>query len=209
MTEEYRNVFKTLPSASALYEFSEGVESRFLELAKTILIRLNSKYLVGYSYDLELDSIIAWFNNQPFHTTSLSMNMVHNAMIKAKFGSNYSISVTNWPLPFRVESRLSFLLGAGNNMGFQLATNISFAMAFVSGFYVMFYIKVSIKSSKNGTINLNNFSYFPIGACFESKIASIRQRHQRFHLLVNIIPFRFLHIYFYSNSDNDNYHLFP
>lgn len=81
------------------------------------------------------------------------MNMVHNAMIKAKFGSDHSISVTNWPLPFRVESRLSFLLGAGNNMGFQLATNISFAMAFVSGFYVMFYIKVGIKLSKK---NLNS-----------------------------------------------------
>lgn len=142
VTEEYRNVFKTLSPASTLYEFSESIDSRFLELAKTILIRLNSRYLIGYSYDLKLNSIIAWFNNQPFHTTSLSMNMVHNAMVKAKFGSNHSISVTNWPLPFRVESRLSFLLGAGNNMGFQLATNISFAMAFVSGFYVMFYIKV-------------------------------------------------------------------
>lgn len=91
--------------------------------------------------------IIAWFNNQPFHTSTLSMNMVHNAMIRSKLGSKYGIHLANHPLPFRVESAFS-LLRSTNAMGFQLATNISFAMAFVSSLYVMFYIRERVSKAK-------------------------------------------------------------
>lgn len=119
-----------------------------MELAKTILVRLNSRYLAGMSLNStnEMD-IIAWFNNQPFHTTALSLNLLHNSMLKATLGSEYNIKVTNSPLPFRVESRISMLM-AGNNMGFQLATNISFAMAFVSSFYLLFYIRERVSKAK-------------------------------------------------------------
>lgn len=93
------------------------------------------------SINANTSQIIGWFNNQPLHTMPLSINLIHNAMVKSKFGADHSIAVTNKPLPFKVESRIDMLL-AGNNIGFQLATNISFGMAFVSAFYVMFYIKV-------------------------------------------------------------------
>lgn len=140
---QYRQSIIELPPEARLDEFSGDIQTHFLDLAKTILVRLNSQYLAGFSYDYEYDRIIAWFNNQPFHTSPLSINLVHNAMIKSKFDSDHSIRVVNSPLPFRVESRMNMLM-AGNNIGFQLATNISFAMAFVSAFYVMFYIKVRL-----------------------------------------------------------------
>jgi ATP-binding cassette, subfamily A (ABC1), member 3 len=35
-------------------------------------------------------------------------------------------------------------LQAGNNMGFQLAFNTGFAMAFVGALYILFYVKVSL-----------------------------------------------------------------
>lgn len=76
------------------------------------------------------------------HAAPLSINLVHNAMLRSYVGSNYSISVINKPLPFTFESRM-LLLGDLNNIGFQLATNMSFAMAFVSALYIMFYIKVT------------------------------------------------------------------
>lgn len=111
-----------------------------------MLVRLNERYLAGMSLDNN-SQIIAWFNNQPFHTSALALDLVHNAMIKSKLGSEYSVKVSNKPLPFRVESTMSLLM-ASNNMGFQLATNISFAMAFVSSFYIMFYIKERVSKAK-------------------------------------------------------------
>lgn len=110
-------------------------------------MRLNAQYLAGMSLSSNTTEIIAWFNNQPFHTTALSISLVHNAMLRATLGPDYNIKVINSPLPFRVESRISMLM-AGNNMGFQLATNISFAMAFVSSFYLMFYIKERVSKAK-------------------------------------------------------------
>lgn len=111
-----------------------------------MLVRLNARYLAGMSL-VNDTQIVAWFNNQPFHTAPLSVNLVHNAVVRAKFGEDYSIHVSNSPLPFRVESTMSLLM-AGSNMGFQLATNISFAMAFVSSFYIMFYIKERVSKAK-------------------------------------------------------------
>lgn len=127
-------------------EFNEDIQEHFLELAKSILVRLNSQYLAGISINNNSE-IIGWFNNQPFHTTALSLNLLHNAMVKSTLGTDYSIKVTNSPLPFRVESTMSMLM-AGNNMGFQLATNISFSMAFVSSFYLMFYIRERVSKAK-------------------------------------------------------------
>lgn len=143
---EYKTYVQSQGSKNRLDEFSQNIQEHFLELAKTILVRLNSQYLAGMSIENNTD-IIAWFNNQPFHTSALSINLIHNAMVRSTLGADYSIDVTNSPLPFRVESTMSMLM-AGNNMGFQLATNISFSMAFVSSFYLMFYIRERVSKAK-------------------------------------------------------------
>lgn len=136
----------------------DDIQERFLKLAETMLVRLNSRYLAGMSVDGN-GTIIGWFNNQPLHTLPLSINLIHNAIVRAKLGNNYSIRVINSPLPFKLESRVDMLI-AGNNIGFQLATNISFAMAFVSAFYAMFYIKVKEFSSPTCSIDIvHDYSY--------------------------------------------------
>lgn len=118
------------------------MEHHILQLSKTMLIRINSQYLAAATVGkFDNDTIIGWFNNQPFHTAPLTLNLIHNAVVRAVLDKEHSIRVINAPLPFTIESRLS-LLTAGNNIGFQLATNIGFAMAFVAAFYVMFYVKV-------------------------------------------------------------------
>ena len=72
-----------------------------------------------------------------------------NSRFRSTCGPDCSLDVTNHPLPFTEESRL-YMIQAGNNMGFQLSSNIGFAMGFVSAFYVLFYVKVreTIFSSK-------------------------------------------------------------
>lgn len=84
---------------------------------------MNARYLAGLSLNNNSE-IIAWFNNQPFHTTALSLGLAHNAMLKSTLGPEYSIKVSNWPLHFRVESTMSMLM-AGNNMGKYSSINIT------------------------------------------------------------------------------------
>lgn len=125
-------------------ETSLDIQLYFLILARTIFVRLNSEYMAGASLGrFANDTIIAWFNSLPHHTAPLAMNLAHNAIVRAMIGPDHSIRLINDPLPFTTGSRIE-MLSTGSNMGFQLATNVGFAMAFVSAFYVIFYIKVSI-----------------------------------------------------------------
>lgn len=143
---QYREHLNNQGPDNELDVFDTDIEKHFLELAKTILVRLNGRYLAGLSL-VNDTQIVAWFNNQPFHTTALSLTLIHNAMIQSTLGSDYSVRVTNFPLPFRIESTMSLLMMA-QNMGFQLAANISFSMSFVSSFYLMFYIKERVSKAK-------------------------------------------------------------
>lgn len=143
---QYRQNIESSGADNQLDVFNTDMEARYLDLAKTMLVRLNDRYLAGLSL-VNDTQLVAWFNNQPLHTTALSLSLIHNAMIKSTLGPEYSVHVTNFPLPFRIESTMSLLMMA-QNMGFQLATNISFAMAFVSSFYIMFYIKERVSKAK-------------------------------------------------------------
>lgn len=107
-----------------------------------MLVRLNAQYLVGATI-VDDNMITAWFNNQPYHTAPLTISMVHNAVIRAHLGSDHEIIVKNSPMPFTPDTRLE-MIQIGGSMGFQLAVNVGFAMAFVAAFYVLPYIRVMI-----------------------------------------------------------------
>lgn len=118
-----------------------GAEEFILDLYKTRLVEVNRQYVVGATIRSDGERITAWFNNQPYHSAPLSVNMVHNAVVRAKLGELYSISVTNAPMPYTADTRME-MIQLGGSMGFQLAVNVSFAMAFVGAFYVLAYIRV-------------------------------------------------------------------
>lgn len=126
-------------------EFSADIEDHFLNLGNQIRIRTNTRYLVGLSHNGH--SFIAWFNNQLFHTAPLSLNLLHNAILRSKLGDDHSIDVSNWPIPFRPESRIHLAMN-GHDMGSQLAKYISFAMAFITAIYIMFYIRERASKAK-------------------------------------------------------------
>lgn len=113
-----------------------------LGLGEKYQVRINAQYLAAVSMGTSKDAnaIVVWYNNQPFHTAPLSLNLVQNAIVRAMVDPECSIEVVNKPVPFTITSRINFL-EAGNNIGFQLASNLGFAMAFVAAFYIMFYIK--------------------------------------------------------------------
>lgn len=119
---------------------SENFEQYILRLARSMLVRVNSRYLAGATIRDSL-RIVAYFNNQPYHAAPLSLSLVHNAVIRTHLGTDHSITVFNKPLEYSTDSRMK-LLQLGGSMGFQLAVNVGFAMAFVASFYVLSYVKV-------------------------------------------------------------------
>ncbi|KAM7349571.1 ATP binding cassette subfamily A member 3 isoform 2-T3 [Cochliomyia hominivorax] len=146
IAEKYKSVATSYGSD---YEFVETGTETFsdyiLALGKKLQVRINSKYLAAASIGKNV--ITAWLNNQPLHTAPLTVNLVHNAMLKALTNDSYHISVTNYPWPYSLQTRLT-QLNTGNNLGTQLSTNLCFCFCFVSAFYILFLIKERETRSK-------------------------------------------------------------
>ena len=82
--------------------------------------------------------VTAWYNSQPFHTPPLSLSLIHNALLKYQMNdTTYQLTVTNHPLPYDDGSKLN-QAAIGSPVGFQVAFNIVFGMAFLSASYVIF-----------------------------------------------------------------------
>uniref|UniRef100_A0A1I8Q220 ABC transporter domain-containing protein n=1 Tax=Stomoxys calcitrans TaxID=35570 RepID=A0A1I8Q220_STOCA len=124
---------------------SKSFSEYIVELGRKIQVRINSRYLAAAS--IRSNNITAWLNNQPLHTAPLTVNLVHNAIVKAAMNESYEIEVTNAPLPYSTETVLN-QLNTGNNLGTQLSTNLCFCFCFVSAFYILFPIKERESRSK-------------------------------------------------------------
>ncbi|XP_055628188.1 phospholipid-transporting ATPase ABCA1-like [Toxorhynchites rutilus septentrionalis] len=124
----------------------DNIAQTFLNIATEHLVKANRRFIIGASI-LE-DNITAWFNNEALHSPAISLNVMHNALLRTfALSDEYRIDVTNHPLPYKAETKIQ-LSRAHNNLGFQLAYNTGFGMAFVSGFYVIFYIRERVTKAK-------------------------------------------------------------
>lgn len=97
----YRNQF----GSNTLDTVDEDMSTHYLRKSKQFLTRLNSRYLYGATIDKK--EITVWFNNQPYHTSPVSLSLVHNAILSAVAGKTCSISVSNRPIPYSADSRVS------------------------------------------------------------------------------------------------------
>ncbi|XP_055624100.1 phospholipid-transporting ATPase ABCA3-like isoform X2 [Toxorhynchites rutilus septentrionalis] len=146
LAKSYSHLFTGIPKTNKLItissSFSDYILSKSFENIKTV----DNIYMVGATLNEMEQSFTAWFNNKAYHTAPLSLNLIYNAMLQT-FCSTCHVQIINKPLPY--SSRVRFLrLQAGSNMGFQLAFNTGFAMAFVGAMYIMFYIKERASGAK-------------------------------------------------------------
>ncbi|XP_055596640.1 phospholipid-transporting ATPase ABCA1-like [Uranotaenia lowii] len=124
----------------------DWIVQAFLNLAEQQLVLVNRNFVIGAS--ILNDNYTAWFNNEALHSPSISLGVMHNAILRTFAQSEeYQIAVTNHPLPYTDDTRLQ-MSRAHNNLGFQLAYNTGFGMAFVSGFFVIFYIRERVTKAK-------------------------------------------------------------
>lgn len=81
MSKKYQAIASSYGSD---YELQTTGDKNFtdyiLALGQKIQVRINSRYLASASFTNE--KITAWLNNQPLHTAPLTVNLVHNAIVK-------------------------------------------------------------------------------------------------------------------------------
>lgn len=121
------------------------MEDGLFGLAHLKLKEFKFQYVVGAEF-LSNKTIIAWFNNQGYHTAALTLNLVHNAIVKSFFDEDYGISVTNAPLKFLPKNGTNAeIVQTIDTFGYLFCTLIGFAMSILSSSYITFYIKVRSK----------------------------------------------------------------
>lgn len=138
----YKNQFNSgqLNNAKLEITTADDMQTYFLNLAKSNLAKANRQNLAGVTFNSSTNNtIIAWFNGQPYHTASLAMNLVHNAIVMAMIGSDHSIEVYNHPIKITAEKTTELRNTFGGNISSWLGT----LFAFLSAFYVMSYIQVN------------------------------------------------------------------
>ncbi|KAF2898000.1 hypothetical protein ILUMI_08174 [Ignelater luminosus] len=123
-----------------------NMTKKMLEESEKNIPTIRQRYISGASFDGK--SITAWFNNQPYHSPPLSLQMVLNAILHEEVSSKHNLQFNLFPLPYKIDTQLT-KLSQGQNAGFQIAFNLGFSMAFVSAFYVMFYIKERVCKAKH------------------------------------------------------------
>lgn len=143
----YNLILQYYPQISIVQLRAIDMNEYYLDLTNENTAQtINSKYLIGSTF--EDSESIAWFNGYPFHAAPLSLNLIHNAIIRTYLGENYSISVINKPIGNFANSPKDDL--STMHFGETIIANISFAMAFVTAFSLVFYIKVyTIYNSMN------------------------------------------------------------
>ncbi|CRK89801.1 CLUMA_CG003438, isoform A [Clunio marinus] len=143
---KYKEAFEALPDVHELNLVDSDFENEILRQYEVSTSQTNLKFMVGATFTT--DQITAWFNNQAYHTTALTINLINNALLRSTDGNDRrSINVINKPLPFTTSTRLT-QLGAGNNLGFNIAFNVGFGISFVTAMFVLFYIKERVSRAK-------------------------------------------------------------
>lgn len=122
---------------------SGGLEDYFIKISEKEISYTNLHYIAAATIDKAKNTITAWFNGQPYHSAPLSLNLIHNALIRATFGKDYGIEITNKPIQMKDDSLPDFVT-SGSIYTTILASTLTFAMAFVTSFYIMFHIKVCL-----------------------------------------------------------------
>lgn len=94
-----------------------------------------------------MPNVIAYFNEEFVHSAPLSLNLVHNAIVRAVVGENRSFRVTNSPLEMSPtdealdEAILEFIADYAFNLCFPFVIYI--VMTILAAKYTSFYIEVS------------------------------------------------------------------
>lgn len=120
------------------------MQDELLRLADVSLRKFKFQYLTGFSF-FDDTTIVAWFNAQFYHTATLALDLVHNAVLKAFSGDDYSIRVQNAPLKYLPDNNtVPDFLKDIDSFGYSFTLMLGISMTILSASYISFYIKVRV-----------------------------------------------------------------
>ncbi|XP_066260323.1 phospholipid-transporting ATPase ABCA3-like [Euwallacea similis] len=150
--DNYSEYLKTYIADS--YKETDSIESAAYNLTERIPSTFRRSYIAGVNiestqFPLHDGKLTTYFNNDPYHSPAVALGLALNAMYR-KYVNCYDcgIEFINHPMPFTSETRVN-QLKIGYNSGFQIAFNLTFGMAFVSAYYVLFIVKERVSKSKH------------------------------------------------------------
>lgn len=122
----------------------------------------NKRDLIAATFKKQEDkvNVTAWFNNQAYHSIAVSLAAADNAILRATLGSNYSLTTVNHPLPRTAKESANDL--QRNGLGFNVAINILFGMAFLASSFVVFLVQERSNKAKHVQFvsGVDPFSYW-------------------------------------------------
>lgn len=135
----------------------------FLDLSKRDQDKVNTENLAGVSFNgSNENTIIAWFNGHPLHTAPLTLNLVHNAIVKAMIGADHSIELYNHP------AKSDFNLKKNPQDNSMVRSAIAFFLglpfAVLSATYITSYIKVQLIYLVTNQISISMYFFYSTGA---------------------------------------------
>ncbi|KAF2894183.1 hypothetical protein ILUMI_11990 [Ignelater luminosus] len=145
--EEYINDLTSQSKKLLNWQQKNYIEQILAEM-KEDLSTVRMRYIAGASFQEDNNTIIAFFNAEPYHSRPLSLQMAINSVLKKEVSKEHTLQFTHHPLPFSSRSKLQKLESAASNE-FIITMNLSFALSLVSAFYVMFYIRERINNVKH------------------------------------------------------------
>lgn len=84
---------------------NKNVSAYIVNKTSQITSAVRERYILAS--DFNNGSIMIFFNNQPYHSPPLALSMGVNGVMRSKLNSSYSIHVSNYPLPFTINSKVS------------------------------------------------------------------------------------------------------
>lgn len=109
------------------------------------------RYIVGGDFNNSgsTDTVTAHFNGQPYHSIAIALQYAMNGILKYENSATNDITVTNHPLPKKIDDNLRRLFFATNGTGFTIAISVLFGMAFMATSFIIFLIRERAVGAKH------------------------------------------------------------
>lgn len=160
LAKAYTEVLKSISSISLVnvsqlseYEnVSNPVDRYVVDCGTLDLPEFNRQFLIALDFIEDNSSFsraVAYFSNQPYHASAVSLNSIDNAIFRqATKNPSAKIVTANHPMPERaidtLKNRFSISLD-----GFGIALNVVYGMSFLVSSFVLFLIRESSSKAKH------------------------------------------------------------
>ncbi|KAL3284218.1 hypothetical protein HHI36_018381 [Cryptolaemus montrouzieri] len=141
--EAYINLLQNMKQT---VEVSSNMTERILELTKASPYTVKYKYIVGASFGND-NTAYAWFNNDPYHSVPLSVELLLQQTYKSIMGDKYNINFINYPMPRNMSAEEKVLTTSA--LGNVNVISLSLAIAYIGTFYILFNVKERMSQAKH------------------------------------------------------------